>query len=281
MKKITLVIVTYHNDFLLLDRLLKSIYRYWNPNEIHSILILLNDSELYQSELENIIKSSRESDEYFGVLQKLYTPIEIFNIKIYRPAHTKVITTVFNWHSQQLYKCLISKFVETEWYIINDCKDYYIDTVSLDDCFTSTGKAITQIDHSRWAHPGNFLVPGSHWSTAPFYLAFKHSYNIFGLNPDDYYQMRFSWHTPFIINTITMREMIDELRSICKGLFPHLFSIHLDGQPFVTEFLLYSAFCTRKNNYDDYIDWDENNRIFYNKVMSSKDLRIEEETTDD
>ena len=41
-KKITIAVVTYHNDFLLLERMLKSVYSFWNSDQVESICIILN-----------------------------------------------------------------------------------------------------------------------------------------------------------------------------------------------------------------------------------------------
>ena len=64
--KISIVVVTYHNDFVLLDRLLRSIQQYWEINDIEEIIIILNDSTKY---LEHL-KKHPLGDEYFKILNK-------------------------------------------------------------------------------------------------------------------------------------------------------------------------------------------------------------------
>ena len=56
-------------------------------------------------------------------------------------------------------------------------------------------------------------------------------------------------------------------------MFPFLFNITLDGASFVTEFLLYNAYCYSKNKLEDYADWEHNNRLFANAVTQSLEKR--------
>lgn len=260
---ITIVVVTYHNDFLLLSRMLQSVYTYWNPSEVDSICVILNDTPRYYKDFENVI--AKNTNQNFKI-NKIYA------------YELEPEMNFFDWNSQQLLKCVVSNAVTTEWYIVNDCKDYYVTPVSINDLFDNQGRATMPLDHTRY--PSNELVPpmpGSSWAPGPFSLALKCSFGIFGLDAQDHKVIHFPSTTPFIIKTEIMKNMVSELKGMTKGMFPFLFSIQLDGQCFVTEFLLYGAYCYATTKNKDYVHWDANHRKFFMSVMQSKDLRIAEQ----
>lgn len=262
--KITIVVVTFHKDFLLLDRFLTSVCKFWNLSQLDSIKIVLNDEVTYLPNLEKIL----EKFLLHNIKIDIICPKDSNYVKVF--GDTSKI--VYDWHSQQLYKCLVADIINTDWYIIHDCKDYYISPVDITDCFTSTGKAYMHINHQREGFNGAML-PTSHHGFGPFSLAFGCSYSLFGLNDRDYLLTRFAFVTPFFVKTQYMRDMISDLRGRLGTIFQFLFSIHLDGQCFVTEFLLYSAYCAKLNNYADYVDYTKNKK-YYQSVECSKDLRL-------
>lgn len=257
-KKITIAIITFHKDFNLLINLLKSIYKNWNPHEIDSIKIILNDTIQYKKEFDKIIQSC--SNDLFKI-EKFYLYEIISELDS------------FDWHSQQLAKCIISKKITTDWYLLHDCKDFYTKNVSLGDCFTPTGKAIMHLDHKRYNNYPSSPNPTSHWGFGPFSLAYQSSCKIWGLDDRNYKQYHLPYLTPFFVKTKMMSDMVDELQSMFRFLFPTIFSLHLDGQLFVTEFLLYNGYCTAKNNLEDYEDWNYNNRKFFNSINQSLEGR--------
>lgn len=264
-QKITIVVVTYHNDFRLLERMLHSVYNFWKPEQVDSICIILNDKPQYFKQFENLIK--KNSNNSFKI-NKIYTYDLETNIKC------------FDWHSQQLLKCLASNIVNTDWYVINDCKDYYTQPVDILDMFDDQGRATMHLNHIRYPSDERVLpLPTSTWSPGPFSLALNCSFELFGLDPQDHRIHHFPSTTPFIVKTEIMKGMVNELKSMTKGLFPFLFSIQLDGQCFVTEFLLYGAYCYATTKNKDYVDWNVNHRKFFIGVYQSKDLRTSDSVT--
>ena len=258
--KISIVVVTYHNDFLLLQRLLQSIYKYWNPNHLSNICIILNDRMMYSNEFNKLIENNTNSS---------------FKIKTFFAYDLEPKIECFDWHSQQLLKCLSANIVDTDWYVINDCKDFYINPVDISDIFDEEGRATIQLDHSRFPSDTRVSpIKTSAWAPGPFSLALKNSFEVFNIDFQDHKRIHFPTTTPFIVKTEIMRNMVSELKQTLKGFFRFLFSIHLDGQSFVTEFLLYGAYCFKTTGYKDYADWNSNHRKFYTLVSQSKDLRI-------
>lgn len=250
--QITIVIVAYHNDFALLDRCLKSFEDHCDLDQIHSIKVILNDFPIYNQSLQELL------NKYPALKLDM---IPAFDLE---PA----ITNFFNWTTQQLFKLIVCDRIETNWYIIHDCKDYYTEKVDLlTDCFTEDGRAVTKLDYTLY----NTNKQGS--GLIPFTLANEISCKVWGVDPSDSNWWHLPTTTPFFVKTEMMCAMVNELRSILKGFFPYLFSLEINEQRFVTEFLLYSAYCTRQNNLADYADRSEKPN-YYNKLQQSKDLRI-------
>lgn len=252
-KQLTIVIVAYHGDFPLLERCLTSFTKYVDMDQVAAVKIILNDLPLYTKALERIVQN-------YPTLK-----IEIVSSATLEP----VITEYFNWNTQQLFKILACNVVDTEWYLIHDCKDYYIKNVDFfEECFTKDGRAITKLDHTQYSdynrHGGGFL---------PFNLAYEVACNVWGISRQD----TAIWHlptvTPFFVKTQMMKGMLTELRSMIRGFLPYLFNLAINEQRVATEFLMYSAYCFSKNKLADYADWSVNTS-YYGKLKQSKDLRI-------
>lgn len=256
--KITIVIVTFNKDFFLLVKLINSIYKNWSRKQLDSIKIILNDSIRYKDEFDKIVSSLRNNK---------------FTIDVFYMYELEPRITYFDWHSQQMAKCLISKYIKTDWYLIHDCKDYYISSVSIEDCFDEFGKATMPIDQARYNSVEAVPYPTSHWGFGPFNLAYQHCCGLWGLDSRDHKQKHLPFLTPFFVKTENMSDMIDQIKDMFKDLFPYIFSLYLDGQVFVTEFLLYNAYCTSKNDLSDYVDWKYNHRKFFNCVRQSLEGR--------
>ena len=256
--KLTIVIITFNKDFKLLLKLLDSIYEFWNSEAVESIKIVFNDEVRYKFYFDKIVDKFKNKK---------------IKIEKYYMFEMEPRLREFDWHSQQMAKCLISKYITTDWYIINDCKDYYISPISLDDCFDEEGRAIMHLDHARYNNAEEIPYPTSHWGFGPFNLAYQSCCDLWGLDPRDYKQFHLPYLTPFFVKTKNMSDMIDELKDTFKSAFPFMFSLYLNGQVFVTEFLLYNAYCTSKNNLADYVDWSVNHRKFFNCVQQSLEGR--------
>lgn len=257
--KITIAIVTFNKDFHLLVKLINSIYRNWSRKQIDSIKIILNDPVIFKGEFDKIVSSLRNNK---------------FTIDVFYMYELEPRTPCFDWHSQQMAKCLISKYITTDWYLIHDCKDYYISPVSIEDCFDEFGKAVMPINQARYNSAEVVPYPGSHWGFGPFNTAYQNCCGLYGLDHRDHKQKHLPTGTPFFVKTEHMSDMIDQIKDMFKDLFPFMFALHLDGQVFVTEFLLYNAYCTSKNDLSDYVDWRYNQRKFFTCVVQSLEGRM-------
>jgi hypothetical protein len=252
-KQITIVVVAYHGDFALLERCLQSIDKFCNIEQIAAIKIVLNDSPVYTNGIKDIISK-------FPNLK-----IDLIPSQVLEP----VITEYFNWNTQQLFKLLVSEHVNTEWYLIHDCKDHYTQPVDfLNDCFTKNNQAVTKLDHTQYSdamHHGGGLLP--------FNLAHEIACKVWGVDSSDTVKWHLPTTTPFFVKTSMMQSMVLDLRSMLRGFFPYLFNLAINEQRFCTEFLLYSAYCMKQNGLSDYVDKSQKSE-YYNKLEQSKDLRI-------
>ena len=253
MSKVTFAVIAYHQDFTLLDRLLHSVEMYCDINQIDSIKIVLNDPLVYLDNLNAILK------------KYLNLKIELILAHTLEPR----INNGFGWNSQQLFKCLLSEHITTDWYIIHDCKDYYTQPVDLiKDAFTSDGKALMRIHQN-----GDFKGLQNDGGLAPFNLAHDIACNVWGVDNQDTVQWHLPTTTPFFVKTEMMQGMVNELRDMVRGFLPYLFNLSMNDQRFATEFLMYNAYCTARNNLDNYMDWSYNSD-YYKKIGQSKDLRL-------
>lgn len=260
-EKITIAVVTYHEDFNLLKRFLDSVFAFWKKEQLDCIKVIFNDTIFYKKEFKDIITPylNREIPVHVHYSDDLYP-------EMYK----------HDWCSQQFYKLIISEYIEQEWYIIHDCKDYYVEDVCIEDIFTSNGRATMQLDYTR--KPGlqkELASPVSIWTPGPFMFAFEQTCDMFGVDHRDYK----SWHlpttTPFLAKTDVVKDLVNEMTTKLGKLFPMMFSFHTDGQLVATEFLLYNAYVTSKDLLNKlYCDWFVNHKQYFNKIKQSKDLRI-------
>jgi hypothetical protein len=248
--KITLALVTFNYDFDCLRRYLDSVQTHCNPDQIYEILIMLNDNISFKQDLNN--------------LASCYT----LPIKILTSNDFNYTRNAFNWNTQQYFKCVISDHIQTDWYIINDSKDHFTDTIDFfSDCFTPDNKAIVPLDFTNY-YNGKFQGGGGY----PFNLAFEISYDLWDIQDTTWKRWHLPTFTPFFVKTSMMKDMVSELRLMLRGFFPYLFDLSIADHRFTTEFMLYNAYCVKKNRLDDYADISYN-RIFFQKVTQSKDLR--------
>jgi hypothetical protein len=135
-KQITIAIIAYHSDFSLLERLLESMVKHCKVDQLASIKVVLNDQAIYLPQLKKIL------DQYPSLPTVVVPSYDL----------EPVVTKYFNWNTQQLFKCLISNKIDTEWFLIHDCKDYYVADVDLlADCFTPEGQAFMKLDHTQYS----------------------------------------------------------------------------------------------------------------------------------
>lgn len=252
-EKITVIIVAYQSDMALLYRLLSSVEKHCNLTQVSNIKIIINDHSKFDKNFENVLND-------FPNLPLVIIPGTDINPNL----------KFFNWNTQQFFKCVAAKIVDTEWYIIHDCKDYYIENVDfLSECFTEKNQALVKLDHTNYFHTSRDGI-----NIGFFNLAMSLSYHVYGMEKENWVRWHLPTVTPFFVKTSNMLELVADLENKLQGFFPLLFSMAVNEDRMFTEFMLYSAFCTHKNNLADYADVSYGTE-FYNKVKQDKSLRVD------
>jgi len=204
--KITFCIVTYKKDFDLAKRLISSIEENWHHHCIEEIIIFVNDNVNFD------ITSSLN-------LRILYSDMNNYD-----------------WYTQQFIKLNFANYVNTEYFIIHDSKDYYLpgEKIDLSYYFNENKQSI-----------------GS-WFNLPNYTYFKNqfinAYSFYGIDFNNV-SAKLNEHTPIICKTEIMKDLIFSLKDInlVESFKNHLY----------TEFSLMSAFIESKKLQETYLTLED------------------------
>lgn len=245
---LTLCVVTYEKDFDLLERLIRSVYLFWDTQHI-KFLIILNDDRETEEELINITKKY----SILGIKIEVIWAGNIIKIEQY------------NWHTQQLMKILIAKYVKTSWFMLLDSKNYFEPNNKkhkISDFFSPTGKAYGT------------------WGTNPDFFFFKNQYEIayklwnLELSENERVLNEF---TPLFLYTKIMAELVIELEQRFQSFLPYFFKVTEYSSSFVTEFSIMSAFIKHKKMeeelYEHLTHYDDVMIKLGKTLGSNKDLR--------
>lgn len=250
-EKLTFVCVVYRNDFDLLSRLLNSINEYVNPAIIEEFLIILNEPYKYVSELKQHLN---------GLNAMSFTIRQIWSNEIWPEQDN------YGWYSQQMLKILAAEKVNTEWYMIHDAKDHYIEHCDMPDYFDASGSAYGTVNNYDPYKFGS--GPGI------FEKEYTNAYELWSLdfrNHKTSFMLKYT--TPFPVRTEIMCDMIKDLRDRFHNIFYKLLLLQVDHKALYTEFALISAYTTYRGVImRDYVHgFDQPN--FTWKIKQNKDLR--------
>ena len=205
----TIATVVYSSDFnsLKLQALSFEKFLKVSKNELE-ILIILNDDENHLKYLEEIIIP------YYG---KYSSCCRILTRKDLNCTNA----FVHGWLQQQVYKLLISKFINEKSYLVLDSKNHLIRDFNIENFLSAPLK---------WFRVNR----NGHLSAG-----FEESYRYFGLNPSDFIDLSAANVTPFVFYTEAVLNMISEIELKESRLFYDFFVSSK-----VLEFDLYSAYVT-------------------------------------
>jgi hypothetical protein len=248
--KLTVVIPTYHDDFELLERLLASCAQ--NMGDfVEEIIVVLNDKYMFMDEFNSVIDRCR-----FPEVKKIHT---MWANELYPELNQ------YDWHSQQLIKILVAEHVTTEWFVINDCKDFYTGKLEFSNFVDSRGTAYANI---------NIYKPGV-FGTGPgiFEEQYTRAYQIWGLYFPNYKNFTLKYVTPFLCRTEYICDMIVDLKQKFQNVFYLILFMQIDHKPMFTEFALISAYITYRGRL--MLDYNTDyNQLSYGPCASrNKDLR--------
>ena len=249
----TLIVVAYHLDFAMLRRFIASVVQHWRHDQLVEIIVVLNDNHRYRAEFNAVLDS--------------FQPEEIRIRRIWANEIWPGIDH-YDWCSQQQLKLMIATHVTTDWYIIQDCKDFYTGPVSI-DTFWAQGWAV------------ECLSPMDYFDTSSgagiFTNQYRNAYKIWGLDFSDHRHLPLKYTTPFQVRTDVIQDMLSDLRAKMGGAFDLLLHLEYKHHYFVTEFALISGYVTHRGLLEELYAPRENTYRQSNELRSStdrnKDLR--------
>lgn len=250
-EKITLVVITFRNDFQLLDRLLASIYAYWDTKEVAEIIVVMNDKYEYMKPFNDLVDACEEPS----------IPIRRLWANELSPEMDQ-----YDWYSQQFLKLLVSDLVNTDWFVIHDCKDYYKGHCNLTYFFSDSCQAYGCVN--LWKPNNMYTGPGI------FEAEYTRAYRLWGMDFRNHKNFTLKYVTPFICRTQTIKDLVSDLRKKFQTVFDLLLFLQKDHKPLFTEFALISAYVTFKGQLlMDYTMTEPNYNNYHYIASRSKDLR--------
>ena len=215
----TTVIVTYSQDFNKLSSLLDSLERF----ELDKVLVILNDGEQHFDELTQIVNGRARCIHHNTVADW---------------------STNTDWKSQQYFKLMVSRLIETDWYILVDSDIRFSTLVNSFDEFFVESRA-------KYRAVFNDLVDPRHSK--------KYYYSLGYMQVTDNGYPVTSDQTPFVMHTQAVKQMLED-RVVNEKLF---------RTDLVTEFYLYYAYLLNTRKFHDiytidnkfYVDLHDKNPV--------------------
>jgi len=206
------VVLTYREDFKKLQRCLQSIIQHGLGHNTEPVHIIVNDHEPAMIEIKNFIPN----DPRFRVWH--YTELGEWNRPLYWCMELFDWANPLDWYSQQWFKLVASKIVLSEWYLLIDSDIVLQKPIRHTDMFVNNRACYKQtpIDFTNLKCVEQLSNAYSYWNDTV---------------DDKKYFM--SDHTPFIMHTTTVKEMIP---FIDTDLF------HPLNNKLTAEFFLWSAY---------------------------------------
>lgn len=251
-EKITFVCVVYRNDYDLLERLMATLGEYFQLDQIHELVLILNEPYSYYTTFKQFLSNIPD----FGYQITTYWSNELW------PEQDE-----YDWYSQQMLKLLAAEKVTTDWYVIHDAKDHYIGHTNIAHYFDDQGSAYGCV---------NTYDPHKFGSGAGIFDAeYSRAYEIWGLdfrNHRSSFMLKYT--TPFPVKTSIITDMLTDLRSRFQGIFYRLLQLQINHKPLYTEFALISAYLTYRGAIAQlYIHGWERTDTYTYRVKQNKDLR--------
>ena len=254
--QLTLLLVTYHDDFDMLDGLFTSIVNH-SLNE-YKLLIVLNDSTDYLNELKSIINEFQidyEIVEKFSELE--HTPVFHSNFGVRQ--------TDIGWITQQMITLLAAKIIKTPYYLHVCSKDIFAKSFKLSDII-STNKVKVQQEEWYFIRPDVDNL---------FNNYFKNVCKLFKLDQSLARDKMIKCMTPVVNNTEYINRMLDDIRAMGLEL-ADIIGIDKSSsntQNKTNEYYLYCAWLAKNNLTDQVLEFYKSSASPYNMREKTYDLR--------
>ena len=259
MKQFEMVVIACERDREVLPRLIGSVFSHFEKSSITRINIIWNHPDHVRESKH--LRRLRSELEHMRGKNNTKPPIRWLQAQDIDPKLGKVIPG--SWYSQQYLKLKAAEWVDSEYYLVNDCKDYYTETVPQSDWFPDGDRAV--LDYDRMEQRAFDRIVAQTRATSPHldelgdgsangptfgyaWLTCRMVWNHYMDNDARTFQTRgavfSSCTTPYIFHTKTVRRMNTELYERLGGFFPFLFQTLVPEwhTPLFTEFHIYSQY---------------------------------------
>jgi len=251
-RKYTIVTVVFEDDVELLNLQAKSLDIYADASLIEEIIVIDNFNHTPKN-------WSKKLFEYYGRLASKVRIIQSWDIiENYNYS---------GWYYQQVLKLAISKFVNTDRYVVLDAKNHLIKPLTREFLETSNGK--TKINGYGYKNHSSSTIKSRLFTTCKF----------IGIDHEKAQEKFVRTSTPFTMITSVSKNIVENVGGIESNGFIKAF---MDNE--LTEFFLYAATLVHCGVFDELYDWEQlNTPSFWNWVTEDIEIvkKIIEETKDE
>ena len=267
--KLTWAHVTYKHDLALSRRQLLSMYKYMDPNSVHEIILVWNDTTDTVDFMLKMLEATR--DERFQV--RYVTAKDLIGKDPW----------FYGWWGQQHLKMQVAREVTTDWFILTDAKDQMVAPATANNFIDGNGRTLMthgagprHAEPDAWVTPPRTNDPKVHHR---FKQCYGHAYDLMGLDVNDYDRiLRCDWiSTVWTAHTETNQDLIEDLESRFNRMYHNLFNLETMGGHwrYFTEYALISAWYEHQGKMDLFRPYQPSVRggLFPCMAQWDKDLR--------
>lgn len=252
--QIETVIVACERDWSLIPDLVASIQSRFEPGLVSRINLIWNEPQLHNE--SRYLRKLRKRVSMAGSR----SPVRWLDCLEMDPLLGRTLPG--SWYSQQYLKTIACEWVDTDYYMVLDCKDIFIADVKASDVFDADGRSrvmwdrVADMNQRRLARltreqSGHLesLEQNLHFGHAWLMCRMVWQHRMNGSNTPWIYT---SSTTPFSLHTASTRQMTQELRQRLGGFFPYLYQCMIPEReyPMITEFHLYTQYLNSSRSFE-------------------------------
>jgi hypothetical protein len=128
-QQISLAVSTYERDYERLQRLIRSAQRHCAPGMVAEMVVVLKDEARHRLELDSILDQISDGSFPIRVVAGQDLRADLFD------------QDYPGWHIAQAVRLLLAREIRTEWYVLHDGKDQYVQDVDMSVFFDQRGRA--------------------------------------------------------------------------------------------------------------------------------------------
>lgn len=225
-KKLDFVTVTYNNETEInLLKLQAFSFSFVDTNIVNDILVVFNDNKCFN---ESFI------EKFYNEITSCYPSELKKKVKLLFLKDLKLDFEYSNWFTQQLVKLEVSKVISSDYYVVLDSKNHFINEVTIDYFFNNN------VPYLYFNFHNEKMLEFYYNSLNYFNVKCPYSNNS---NFNENFKLQVS--TPFLFNTKECINLINHIETQENKSFKDFF---IESKKF-TEFFLYYAYLVFSNKY--------------------------------